>query len=461
MMMRALLVTLLFGLQLAHATTPQPPRKTADSPVEWLDVGVGQSYIYKERRPISRVLVSDGEIAEVKLLEAGQFQIRGLSVGSTDLWVWFQGRVSAPVHYQLTIHQDISDLIRRVDEIVDGTPPKVYPLRDRLVIEGPVPDLNTAERLADVATVYDPDFINLMTVEGDHQIQLEVVFAEVNRSALRELGFNALWGDNSLGFGVEGPLSSTAATATNPANTLINGGSTLAPSAEAFKLLGVVGGNVNLSAIMSVLSQHSISKILAQPTLVALSGQQAEFLAGGEVPIPVSQFGNKVTIEFKEYGVKLVFVPTVLGDEVVDMQVYVEVSDVDNTNSIRLTGIEIPSFISRKTQSHLRLKSGNTFAMAGMLNDTVRATFAKVPLLGDIPIVGSLFRYVKHRRDETELMIFVTPRLVRPLAPGRVPAPPGVTIDNNPNDFELFMLGLDHRAGSETAAPTGPMGLSR
>jgi len=458
-MLRALLLTLAFALPVAHAAPA--PRRTAEAPSEWLDVGMGQSYIYQEKRPIKRVLISDGEVAEVKLLEAGQFQIRGLTVGSTDLWVWFQGRVSTPVHYQVTIHQDLSDLIRRVDEIVDGNPPKVYPLRDRLVIEGPVSDLDTAEKIANVARIYDPDFVNLLTVEGDHQIQLEVVFAEVNRSALRELGFNALWGDNTLGFGMEGPMSSASSAVSNPSNTLINAGSTLAPSAEAFKILGVVGGNVNLSAIMSVLSQHSISKILAQPTLVALSGQQAEFLAGGEVPIPVSQFGNKVTIEFKEYGVKLVFVPTVLGEEVVDMQVYVEVSDVDNTNSIRLTGIEIPSFISRKTQSHLRLKSGNTFAMAGMLNDRVRATYARIPLLGDIPIIGALFRYVQHRRDETELMIFVTPRLVRPLPPGHIPAPPGVTVDNNPNDFELFLLGLDQRSASETATPTGPVGIAR
>ena len=460
-LLRALLLTLLTISTVSHARTPTPPRRTADAPTAWLDVGMGQSFIYKESRPISRVLVSDGEVAEVKLLEAGQFQIRGLSVGSTDLWVWFQGNVNQPTHYQLTIHKDLSDLIRRVDEIVDGTPPKVYPLRERLVIEGPVSDMNTLERVANVARVYDEDFINLMTVEGDHQIQLEVVFAEVNRSALRELGFNALFGSGGMGFGMEGPLSSTASTIAQPSGSLINGGTTLAPSGEAFRLLGVAGGSVNLSAIMSVLSQHSISKVLAQPTLVALSGQQAEFLAGGEVPIPVSQFGNKVTIEFKEYGVKLVFVPTVLGGEVVDMRVYVEVSDVDNTNSIRLTGIEIPSFISRKTQSHLRLKSGNTFAMAGMLNDSVRATYASVPLLGDIPLVGSLFRYVKHRRDETELMIFVTPRLVRPLPPGQVPTPPGVTEDNNPNDFELFLLGMDHRSESKTAAPTGPMGLAR
>jgi pilus assembly protein CpaC len=117
--------------------------------------------------------------------------------------------------------------------------------------------------------------------------------------------------------------------------------------------------------------------------------------------------------------------------------------------------------VSRKTQSHLRLESGTTFAMAGMLNDSIRATYARVPVLGDIPIVGSLFRYVQHRRDETELMIFVTPRLVRPMRPGEVPAAPGTTEDNNPNDFELFLLGLDHRSASRTAEPTGPVGLER
>ncbi len=455
----------LFALALSWGprswANPPPPRRTTGPAAEWLDVGVGQSFIYKESRPIARVLVSDGDIAEVKLLESGQFQIRGRTVGSTDLWVWFHNNLSNPVHYQLTVHQDVSDLIRRIDEIIDGTPPRVYPLRERLVLEGAVASLDVLNRLSSVAKVYDPDFINLMTVQGDHQIQLEVVFAEVNRSALRELGFNALWGDNALGMGVEGPVTTAAGVASRPGLGNVNNGSVLSPSSESFRVLGTFGDPVNLTAIMSVLSQNNISKILAQPTLVALSGQQAEFLAGGEVPIPVSQFGNKVTIEFKEYGVKLVFVPTVLGDTVVDMRVYVEVSDLDNTNSIRMTGIEIPSFVSRKTQSHLRLESGTTFAMAGMLNDSIRATYARVPVFGDIPIVGSLFRYVQHRRDETELMIFVTPRLVRPMMPSEVPAAPGTTEDNNPNDFELFLLGMDHRAASRRAEPTGPVGLER
>jgi pilus assembly protein CpaC len=151
----------------------------------------------------------------------------------------------------------------------------------------------------------------------------------------------------------------------------------------------------------------------------------------------------------------------VLGADVVDMRVYVEVSDIDAATGIRLTGIEIPGFIARKSQSHVRVENGKTFAMAGMLQESVRATYAKVPVLGDIPVVGALFRYVQHRRTESELMIFVTPRMVRPMSPAEVPAWPGATEDNNPTDFELFLLGLDHRVGSESAQPTGPVGMAR
>lgn len=143
------------------------------------------------------------------------------------------------------------------------------------------------------------------------------------------------------------------------------------------------------------------------------------------------------------------------------MRVYVEVSDIDSSTGIRVTGIEVPGFVSRKTDSHLRVESGMTVAMAGMLGESTRATYAYVPVLGQIPVIGSLFRYVQHRQNETELMIFVTPRLVRPMAQGEVPAAPGTTEDYNPNDFEFFLLGMDHRIGSRTAEPTGPVGLAR
>lgn len=427
----------------------------------WLDVEVGHSTIFRGERPIGRVLTSDPTVASLKLLEQGQVSILGRSVGSTDLWIWYQNDMSNPIQYDITVHQDLSGLIRRVDSLVDGPPPAVYPLQDRMVIEGPVDSIQTLEQLAGMARVYDPEFVNLMTVTGDNQIQLEVVFAEINRTALRELGINAMWGDSrDYVVAMNGPnLSNSSYIKGN--NETVNQGITQAAGSGTFNLIGNVPAITNLDVILSVLESNNISKTLAKPTLVALSGQQAEFLAGGEIPIPVAQFGNRISLEFKEYGVRLVFVPTVLGADVIDMRVYIEVSDVDSATGIRVTGIEVPGFVSRKTQSHLRVESGMTFAMAGMLSESVRATYAKVPILGDIPVLGAPFRYVQHRKNETELMIFVTPRLVRPLAETEVPAPPGTTEDYNPNDWRFFLWGGDNRLMSRTAEPTGPVGLAR
>lgn len=432
-----------------------------DAEQDWLDVEVGHSFIYRGDRPIGRVLTSDPEVASLKLLEQGQVQVLGRAVGTTDLWVWYLDDMQNPTRHELTVHADLSDLIRRIDRVVDGAPPRVFPLDDRLVIEGPVDSIESLERIAEMARVYDADFVNNMTVTGDHQIQLEVVFAEINRTALREMGFNMTWGDQAVGLGMVGPNVSAGSNVARQATQAINGGITPAPAVANFNFLGQFASPTKIAAILSILEQNNISRTLARPTLVALSGQQAEFLAGGEVPIPVSQFGGRISLEFKEYGIKLVFVPTVLAGDVVDMRVYVEVSGIDSATGVRVTGIEVPGFLARKTDSHLRIESGMTFAMAGLLSETTNATYAKVPLLGDIPLVGSLFRYVQHSANETELMIFVTPRLVRPLAPGEVPPPPGTTEDYNPSDAELFLLGMDHRTDSRTAEPTGPIGLAR
>ncbi len=431
---------------------------------QWLDVERGQSHIEDVGRTYNRILISDPDVAEVKALTERQFQLRGLEVGVTDLWIWYADKPNDPVVYQIAIHQDLSDLLRRVADIVDdGLPPRVYAMKDRLVVDGSVADLETLERIAMVARVYDPEFVNLMSVRGDAQVQLQVTFAEVSRSALREMGLNALWGDGDLGFGVVGPNSGTAGVvARQQLSNYIYGG--VAPSASSsgtFNMLGVVGDPIDLAFTMSVLEQNSITKVLAEPTLVALSGQQAEFLAGGEIPIPVAQNAGQITIDFKEYGVKLVFVPTVLAGEVIDVRVYIEVSEVDSSTGTRIVGIEIPGFKARKSESHLRVQDGHTFAMAGMLSESTRYAKAAVPVLGELPLIGALFRYVSHDREETELMIFVTPKLVRPMAPGEVPDLPGSMEDNNPNDFEFYLLGRDHRTGSQDYSPAGSAGLQR
>ena len=456
------------------APTAEAQAQDAQQVTDWIEVEVGQSRVLRIKKPYKRLELGDPAVAKAKPMDdLTYFSVLGLEVGTTDLWVWPKDG-SKPLVYQIIVQQDLSDLTRRVAEIVtSATPPRVYPMKDRLVVEGAVSDLQTMERIAAIAQIYDPEFINLMTVLGDQQVQLEVVFAEVSRTALRDMGLNFLWGDSARAAGILGPNTSAASgsayipnSAGNLADQINVGQVAAAAGRDTFSLLGVVSQPIgdyqlDLAAVMSVLEEHNVSKILAEPTLVALSGQQAEFLAGGEVPIPVNQQGNRITVEFKEYGVKLVFVPTVLADEVVDLRVFIEVSEIDSASGTRVVGIEIPGFLSRKGDSHLRIADGKTFAMAGMLSERTEITQAKVPLLGEIPIIGALFRYTSHHRDETELMIFVTPRLVRPLAAEEIPPLPGSLEDNNPNDFELFWLGQTSRVVGGDSQPSGQTGMQR
>lgn len=468
-------------LALAATAIAAAPAHAQEQSSKWLDIEVGKSYIHRETREIARILVSDPEIAQINSLRPGQFQVRGRMVGTTDLWVWYSDDQDRPVVYQVTVHRDLSDFIRRVEQASTTVPPRIYPLGDRLVVEGDVPDVETLERVAEIAGLYDEDFINLMTVTGDHQVQLSVVFAEVSRTGLRELGFSG----GMLGAGGLVSMISPAGTAElssgpnskpyavwdgyidgNPGGIghgTVSGiqGAVEQVGAGSFNFMGVGSlGGISVFGLLNMLEQTSLTKVLAQPTLVALSGQQAEFLSGGETPLAVSTQDN-ISIEYRDYGVKLVFVPTVLSGDVVDLRVYAEVSELDDASGVQVGTTSIPGILTRKASSHLRLQSGMTFAMAGMLSETTTYTKQAVPLLGEIPIVGALFRNTSHQRDERELMIFVTPRLVRPLAAGEVPPGPGMTEDNNPNDFEFFLMGLDHRAGSRSAEPTGPIGLER
>jgi pilus assembly protein CpaC len=424
-----------------------------------LEIEMGKSLVLETPESASAIAVTDPSIADVvPLATANKLQVQGKKVGTTDLVV--QQRGGTILRWPITVTRDLTELLRRVDSLVAGPVPNIYALSDRIVVEGTVDDLDTLERVAQVVALYDDKFVNLLTVGGDHQVQLEVVFAEISRTSLRELGLNVLWGRSDLGFGMVGPATSPAGQVTQEGLSAMNGGTVTSIIGGAFQLLAY-SGELDLAAVMSVLDENNLSRVLARPTLVALSGQQAEFLAGGEIPIPAPTGNGAISVQYKEYGVKLVFVPTVLSGETVDLRVYVEVSQPDYTNGTRLTGIELPGFVSRKGKSHLRIGSGMTFAMAGLLDETTTHTRAQVPLLGDIPVIGALFRYIRHQRQETELMIFVTPRLVRPLAPGEVPPAPGTAVDHHPTDLQLFLLGLDHRVRPATAAPPGNIGLER
>ena len=428
---------------------------------DWLDIEVGKSVVLETPENATAIAITNPEVADiVPLASANKIQVQGRRVGSTDLVIQL-GPGTAPIIYEVSVVYDLTDLIRRIDQMVDGEPPRIYPLQERIVVEGSVADLDTLERISLITSIYDENFINLMTVRGDHQVQLEVTFAEVDRTALRELGVNLLWGDGNLALGMTGPFNNAVSTASNTAATAI--GNQLvgrAVGAAAFDITAYIGA-IDLAGVLSVLDEQRLSKTMAHPTTVVLSGQQAEFLSGGEIPIP-SPGGNggQARIEYKAYGIKLVFVPTVLANNVIDMRVEVEVSEIDESTQTRITGIEVPGFITRKSKSHLRIDDGMTFAMAGLISEQTDWVRSEVPVLGRIPLIGALFRTIRHQTTEQELMIFVTPRLVRPLSASEVPAPPGTLENNNPTDLELFLLGMDRQIGSR-GEPSGFVGLER
>jgi pilus assembly protein CpaC len=456
------LVCFTFAVGVAHAQEER---------ADWLDIEVGKSVVLETPRVPTAIAVTNPQVVDFQVLgEASKIQLQGISIGTTDLIVQF-GRGVPPMIYELTVHRDLSDLIRRIDSIVEGEAPRVFPLGERIVIEGVVDDLDTLEQVALVAAIFDPEFVNLMQVRGDHQVQLEVIFAEVSRTGTRELGLNLLYGSGGVGTALISSTAGGSLSVTHPGLSATEGvTNTIGQAFSTGYALGGFFSPIDLAAVISILDQHQLGKILAQPTLSSLSGQQSSFLAGGQLPIPSPMMGGGgggagggggVRIEFKDFGVKLAFVPTVLANNVIDVRMDLEISEPDYGIGTRTNGIDVPGFVTRRNSSHLRIESGMTFAVAGLISEKMSFSRSGVPGLGRIPLLGALFRSVRHMRMENEVVIYVTPRLVRPLAPGEVPAPPGTTENNNPSDFELFLLGMDRRPGSRTAQPTGVVGLQR
>lgn len=442
-----------------------PAAQAQDERSDWLDIELGKSVVLETPRVPKAVSITNPDVANVvQLGTATKWQVQGLDLGSTDLVIQF-GPELPPMIYEVTVHRDLSSLVRRIDGLVADDPPRVYSMGDRVVVEGSVPDLDTLERVAQVAGIYDEEFVNLMTVRGDHQVQLEVIFAEVSRTGLRQMGFNILWLAPQLTLGLtQGPAAAGAAGGGGGAGLTPLSPLTSQPINQTNGVYNIpfgIGQGINLQGSLSVLNQHGLAKLIAQPTLVSLSGQRAEFLAGGEIPIPVPNQNGQVQIQYREFGTRLMFIPTVLADDVIDVQVQLEMSAIDEAVGARLNGFSVPGFSSRKVNGHVRLKSGMTFAIAGLLSERISMTRDEFPGLGRIPVIGALFRTITHQREESELLVYITPRLVRPMAPGEVPAILGTTENNNPGDLALFLLGADHRPKSRTANPTGEVGFQR
>ncbi len=309
------------------------------------------------------------------------------------------------------------------------------------------------------ATFAKPQIINLIRIPGIHQVSLQVRIAEINRTALREIGNDFLFIDSESGNSIGTAIAGTAASAMTALGVGVAG-----PSTTAFGVFPT--GDFEM--LIRALRKNSLLSIMAEPNLVTMSGQRASFLAGGQFPVPIPQTGGAatgaITIEWKDFGVQLNFVPYVLEDETVRLHVLPEVSTIDQGLGVTVLGTSVPGLNSRKAETTVELRQGQTLAIAGLLSVEVAGDTSRVPGLGDLPYIGPLFSNTSHRKVEKELLVLVTPYLVAPQNADQLHPLPGAEIED-PNDWEFYFLNrLEGRTGrnfQSTKSADDPLGLVR
>lgn len=335
----------------------------------------------------------------------------------------------------------------------------VEAVRGYVLLTGTVRDPDTADRIARIAELFAPERIqNHLQVAGEQQVLLRVTVAEMSRNATRQLGINGfLAGDNFQdvfllnnigGINPSNIGAAAGAAATGPIPFLLGGGGIPVGGATTFSL-GFP--RIQMQLFLQALRENGLARILAEPTLTTISGQPAEFLAGGEFPIPVPQGGaggsTSITIDYREFGVRLQFTPTVLGGGRIRLTVRPEVSELDFTSAVNLTGFVVPGLSTRMASTTVEVGNGQTIVIAGLLSDQIRANSTKIPGLGEMPILGSLFRSVRYQRNLSELVIMATPEIVAPQNPDQVLPIAGNDL-MDPDDWELFGLGVLERGQS-------------
>ena len=401
----------------------------------------GQSVIQRSAEQIKRVSIGDPAVADFVLISPYEIYITGRSAGTTNMIIWQEkGR---PDIYQLEVVYDLSRLKRQLHEILPGeTDLRVTAMQDSITLSGRVSSAADLSQALALARAYAPEgkVQNLVEVRGVQQVMLEVRVAEMQRSLVRRLGvnFNGV-SESGQNFGVSKLGGLTEIVKPSDANIASGGpfGIFVSPTVNALLRFNWLGAT--MTGFIDALKEDGLVKVLAEPTLIALSGQKALFNAGGEFPVPVPQGLGTVAIEYKTFGVKLNFTPVVLADNKINITVAPEVSELDYASAVQFGGFVVPGLSTRKAETVVELADGQSFAIAGLLRETVRDTMSKFPLLGDIPILGALFRSKAFQKSETELIIIATPHLVKPINGNTQPLPTDYYIE--PNDAEFYLLG--------------------
>lgn len=430
------------SLTLAAALTLTPADASAQAREE-LIVPAGQSEVLDVGARYTDLMIADPEVADVLPLSDRSIYVVGKKPGTTALSIYGPGKRLLSVA-MITVGANSSGLKQRLYEILpEETGISVSPAGDRLVLSGPVSSGARLQQALTLAEAFAPNkVVNMMSVQGSQQVMLTVRFVELERSVAKGLGINVRNHDIRSRLQDNRPFITTG---DNFSGVLL----------DSFGLaqLRFRHGDVDLDILFDALEERGLAKTLAQPTLVAMSGDTASFLAGGEFPIPVAQnsdseegvITSSITVEFKQFGISLAFTPTVLDDGVINLVVAPEVSDIDPTATVTTGGITVPGMKVSRAKTTVELRDGESFTIAGLLRDDYQNTVRQFPVIGDLPILGPLFRSTSYQRNQTELVMVVTPHLAAPTR-GRQATP--VDYFTPPSDFELFVFGAQQGLGN-------------
>ncbi len=415
-----------------------------------LSVEIDKAKLVELRGPASTVFVANPDIADVQVPNRKSFLVFGKKAGSTTIYAFVGGQVTA---FAVTVTQAESDITSAIRKSAPGSHVTVSSAPGGIALSGEVASPRDAARAGAVARLFaGKQAVNdNVSVTGGVQVNLRVTVAEVSRDVTKNFGFNwqAILNNGSLAVGL--------LTGRMPVTGF--GQFIRDPSANRLSSIGVQynKGNYNIAAIIDALQDEGLITVLAEPNLTAVSGEPANFLAGGEFPVPVAQGLDQVTIEWKRFGVSVDFTPTVLNANRISVRVRPEVSELSDAGAIVLDNIKVPSIAVRRADTTVELASGQSFAIAGLFQNNASNSVQRVPWLGDVPVLGALFRSSAYQRHESELVIIVTPYIVKPVSDAGELHLPGEGLVYA-NDLEQVLLGR-LTGKSQTVHLHGPAGF--
>ncbi|MEN8141792.1 MAG: pilus assembly protein N-terminal domain-containing protein [Thermodesulfobacteriota bacterium] len=419
-----------------------------------VNLAVNESYVLNTSLKVSRVQIGSPQVATVKVLNSRELMINAKGVGETEVRIWDKEKQERVVRIRVGVNALATKQVREIIRQIDPSGNIGFTLTpQRLLLTGKVPNASRGERLEKILEELDYNVVNLLTVTGQQQVQLLVRVAEVIKGNPMRAGLavqdkrdrGGIFPPGNLGTGsgflinvdeiVSGVIS-----AVNPGITR----GLMFPHTDAFQL-GFNPRGTDFYGVLSLMEGHNLARVLAQPTLVVESGKSASFVAGGEVPVPVAQESDTVSVEWKEFGVILDFAPVILEDGLIGITLKQEVSAIDWTNGITVGSLVMPGFKTRNTETSIKLHDGESFLVSGLLSDHIRSAVSKVPLLGDLPILGALFRSSTYDKDQSELAVVVTAKIVNPIPAGTEIRLPGADI-TAPGFWSAFLLGSKSKA---------------